>query len=104
MTNAFSTAINTLFADPNLKKVAVYIPSQGPSKHASVITHKPSTFVSIADSHIAIPTLIINVLVSDCPNLAVGDKFLINAKMHTVQGEPRIDEDNLSWRVDVACD
>jgi hypothetical protein len=99
--NAFGTAIDILFADPNLRDVAVYMPAHGASKEVYVISHKPDAFISVGDSFVATPTLMIDVRVADCPTVSSGDRFLIANRMYTVQGEPKSDGGNLAWRVDV---
>jgi hypothetical protein len=99
--NVFGIAVDTLFADPNLRDVAVYLPAHGVSKNVYVISHKPDAFVQVGESFVATPTLVIDVRVADCPSVSPGDRFLIANRMYTVQGEPKLENDNLVYRIDL---
>lgn len=97
---AFSTALNTIFSDPNLAVEATYIPLQGANKSVKLLTKKPDLYEGIGQSVIDTPTLILEVKVSDCPSLIEGDRFLIGSVTYVVQGVPKRDLDRLIWLVD----
>ncbi len=98
--DAFSTALNTIFADPNLAVAATFIPLQGANSQVMVLTKKPDLYEGIGQSVIDTPTLILEVQVSDCPALVEGDRFLIGNITYVVQGAPQRDLDRLIWLVD----
>jgi hypothetical protein len=100
--SVFDIAMNTLFADPNLREVAIYLPMQGDAKKVFIISYRPSAFTDISGTFIASPTLTLDVRVTDCPAVLPGDKFLVAGKTYTVQAAPRLDSGNLTWRVDLA--
>lgn len=99
--SAFDIAIKTLFADPNLGVDAVFIPQVGQNATVRIITRAPDTFQNVGSSVIETPTLVLEVQVADCPDLASGDQFIIGDTLYIVQGEPRRDEVQLTWKVDV---
>ena len=93
--------MQSLFQDANLVTVAMYVPLHGSQKHVSVIAHKPDEFHTIGESIIATPTLTIDVAVSSCPDITPGEKFIIEGKTFIVQGEPKMDQNNLTARIDL---
>lgn len=101
MTNVFTQAIRALFANPSLARDAVYIPQLGDNRPVRVIVRAPDVFANIGDSVINLPTLILEVQVSECPNPAPGDQFLIGQNSYVIQGEPRRDSEQLTWLVDL---
>lgn len=99
--SAFDTAIAALFADPNMAVDAMFIPQVGANASVRVIIRAPDVFQKMGSSMIETPTTMLEVKVSDCPSLAQGDQFMIGTTTYTVQGEPRRDELQLVWTVDV---
>ncbi len=97
----FDTAIASLFADANLGLDAVYIPQIGQSVPVRVITRAPDVFQNAGSSVVETPTLVLEVRIASCPVLSQGDQFMIGATLYTVQGEPKRDEVQLTWQVDV---
>ena len=102
--NAFDVAINTLFNDSNMKTTVVHIPvnSDLKSKKVNAIICHPDSFINVVDSFVVTPRLVIEVLASDCPEITPGDKFMVQDRLYTVQGEPRLKNDDLVWRIDLA--
>jgi len=80
---------------------ATFVPLQGVSKAVPVVTRAPDVFQAVGQSMIETPSMVLEVRVSDCPTLAQGDQFIINAVTYTIQGEPRRDSEHLAWQVDV---
>ena len=99
--SVFDTAVATLFADQNMASDATFIPQNGANASVRVIIRAPDAFQKVGSSIIDTPTTTLEVLVSDCPLLAPGDQFLIGQTTYVVQGEPRRDELQLTWLVDV---
>ena len=102
--NAFDVAINTLFNDSNMKTAVVHIPisSDSQSKKVNVILYRPDALINVAESFVVSSALVIEVLASDCPEVSTGDKFMIQDKLYTVQGEPKLNSNNLVWRIDLS--
>jgi len=98
---AFNTAIKAIFADPNMAKDATYIPVQGANRPVRVVVRAPDMFENVGSSVIESASTTLEVQVSDCPDLAPGDRFLIDKTTYVVQGEPRRDSEQLTWQVDL---
>jgi hypothetical protein len=101
MVNAFTTACDALFADPNLGSAATFMPLAGGSSAVRVVTRAPDEFRDVSSSVVETPTMTLEVRVSDCPAIVVGDRFVINSVTYTVQGVPLRDDLQLIWLVDV---
>lgn len=99
--SAFDTAMQALFADGNLAVSATYIPLIGGSKTVRVVTRTPDLYQNIGQSVVQTPSLVLEVQLADCPSLAAGDIFTINAVNYTVQGTPVRDELRLTWKADM---
>ena len=98
---AFDTAVATLFADPNMASDATFIPRIGVNAPVRVILRAPDAYQKMGSSVIETPTTMLEVKVADCPLILPGDQFLIGTNSYVVQGEPRRDELQLTWLVDV---
>ena len=97
----FATAIAALFADPNLASDATFIPQNGANASVRVIIRAPDAFQKVGSSVIDTPTQMLEVRLTDCPSLMQGDRFLVGQTTYVVQGEPKRDELQLTWQVDV---
>jgi len=93
--------MNSLFNDQNLAVDALFTPVSGAPKVVRVISRAPDAYQDIGQSVIETSTLTLEVRVSDCPTIAQGDQFTINAINYKAQGEPRRDSERLVWQVDV---
>lgn len=101
MVNAFNTACDVLFADPNLGSAATFLPLAGGSSSVRVITRAPDVYRDVGSSMVETPTLTLEVRVSECPVIVAGDRFVVGSTTFTVQGAPLRDELQLMWQVDV---
>jgi hypothetical protein len=97
----FESAIKALFADPNMAQDASFLPQGGGIAWVRVVMHAPDVFQTVGSSIIETSTRTLEVKVSDCPLIAPGDQFQIGSTLYTVQGEPRRDDLQLTWQVDV---
>jgi hypothetical protein len=97
---AFSTAMQALFNDLNVSKPAFFLPMMGVNRSVRVITRAPDIFQNIGDSVIESPTLVVEVQVSDCPDIVPGDQFMIDGITYKTQARPRRDPERLIWQVD----
>ena len=101
MVNAFNTACDALFADPNLGSAVTFMPLAGGSSAVRVITRMPDVFRDVGSSVVETPTLTLEVRVSECPVIVAGDRFVVGSVTYTVQGVPLRDDLQLMWQVDV---
>ncbi len=97
---AFSSAIQVLFNDRNIAKDAFFLPMMGSSRSVRVIIRAPDVFQDVGGSVIETPTLVVEVQVSECPNIVPGDQFMIDGITYKTQARPRRDPERLIWQVD----
>ena len=97
----FDIAMGTLFADPNLAVDATYIAHNGQTGTARIIIRAPDVYQKLGSSVIETGTHMLEVQVTSCPNLDENDRFVVGSTTYVVQGEPRRDEQKLTWQVDV---
>lgn len=100
MGTAFDMAVQALFSDANLAVNATFIPLNGANKSVRVITRAPDLYQDIGQSVVQSPSLVLEVRITDCPDLMPGDRFLIGQVTYVVQGEPRRDSERLVWQAD----
>jgi len=98
MENAFSAAMDDLFADPNVAADAVYLPQTGGAgSDVRVILKRPDEVASFGEAKIASDTLMLLVRLTDIQDPEEDDMFLIGGKNYIVQGAPMADEMRLVW-------
>lgn len=98
---AFTTAINALFADPNLGRDAVYrAGGANPGVPVRVILRRPDRIDVFGETRIATETLVIEVRVSDVAAPADGDTIELDGAVYVVQGEPIRDAERLVWTIE----
>jgi len=97
---AFSTAMAALFNDRNVSKPAFFLPMLGANRSVRVIIRAPDIFQNVGASVIETPTLVVEVQVSECPNIVPGDQFMIDGITYKTQARPRRDPERLIWQVD----
>ncbi len=98
MEDAFSAAMDDLFADPNIAADAVYLPaSGGAGSDVRVILKRPDEVASFGEARIASETLILLVRVIEIQDPEEDDQFLIGGRNYVVQGEPIADALRLIW-------
>jgi hypothetical protein len=97
----FSSAINALFADPNLASGDIWRPG-GVSEGSTVrvIVHAGDRIGDLGESRIHRPTFVIEVRMADVPRIKTGDTFAIGDEVYVVQGVPVRDSEHLVLTVD----
>jgi hypothetical protein len=93
--NAFSGAIDDLFADPNM---AVTVTYQGCSIRALV--RRPDRDVQFGDITIHAATSVFEIRVSEVESPAEGDTIVLDGETFIVQGNPTRDAERLVWSID----
>lgn len=101
MADALAAAIDDLFADPNLARVAIWrAGAAGDSVAVRVIARRPDQVVDFSGTRIATATAMFDIRISEAPTLAEGDMFEVDGEVLVVQGEPLRDAERLVWTVD----
>ena len=97
---AFTAAIDTLFADPNIACDAIYIPAGGDPMTVRVIAKRPDDIVGFGDTRIHTATAMFDVRVWEVSAPAEGDAIEVAGETYVIQGEPVRDRDGLIWSLD----
>ena len=96
--NAFATAMNVIFTDPNMAVDAIWFAGgTGPGVAVRVIRKSPDEVTPFAAGRILSETTQMDARVADMPTPAPGDLIRIGAEDFLVQGEPRADRERLIW-------
>ena len=99
---AFAIATDLLFADPNLSTPALYQQSGiGVERAIRVMRRNPDRMVEFRAARLVSDSMVLDVRISDCPELAAEDRFEICGEIFVVQGAPQRDRERLVWTVEL---
>lgn len=99
---AFAIATDLLFADPNLSTLAFYQQAGvGVERGVRVMRRNPDRMIEFGAAQLVSDSMVLDIRVSDCPELAAGDRFEIAGEIFTVQGAPQRDRERLVWTVEL---
>ncbi len=101
MSLAFESALELLFADPNIGRDAVYIADGGTPILVRVVTRRADTVTDFGDARLWSETTRIDLRVAEVPNPRPGDRVEIDGDAFLIQGEPVRDRERLVWTVDL---
>lgn len=97
--NAFSAAIDAIFADPNMAADAVYrAGGLGAGVPCRVILTRPDLQSSFGDARINSETTMLDVRASEVTAPAAGDTITLGAEVLVIQGDPLRDRERLAWK------
>ena len=100
MGSVFRTAINDLFADPNLARGAIYAPADGAPFPVRVIARRPDTVTEFGEARLWSETTRFDLRVAEVPTPQRGDRLVLDGETFVVQGEPVRDGERLVWTLD----
>ena len=96
--NAFATAMNVIFADPNMAVDAIWFAGgTGPAIAVRVIRKSPDEITPFGAGRILSETTMLDARIADMPTPASGDLIRIGAEDFILQGEPKLDRERLIW-------
>ena len=96
--NAFSTAMDRIFADANMAVDAIWFAGgTGPGVAVRVIPKSPDEITPFGAGRILSETTLLDARVADMPTPAPGDLIRIGAEDFILQGEPKLDRERLIW-------
>ena len=99
---AFHAALDVLFGDPNLSTPALYQQmSIGSEVPIRVMRRSPDRMVEFGAARLVSDSVVLDVRVSDCPELAAGDRIEIAGEIFAVQGTPQRDRERLVWTAEL---
>ena len=96
--NAFATAMNMIFTDPNMAVDALWIAGgTGPGVAVRVIRKSPDEITPFGAGRILSETTQLDARIADMPTPAPGDLIRIGAEDFILQGEPKLERERLIW-------
>jgi hypothetical protein len=99
--NAFATAVDALFADPNLGVNAIYrAAGAAEAIPLKAIVRQPDRVDTYGETRIAKETTIIDIRTSDINAPAEGDTIEMSGAVYVIQGEPIRDAERLVWTIE----
>ncbi len=99
---AFAQALDVLFSDPNLSTPALYQQAGiGVEQALRVTRRSPDRMVEFGAARLVSDSMVLDVRITDCPELAAGDRFEIAGEVFIVQGAPQRDRERLVWTAEL---
>ena len=99
---AFHAALDALFADPNLVTPALYQQAGvGAEVAIRVMRRSPDRMVEFGTARLVSDSMVLDIRVTDCPDLAAGDRIEIAGEIFAVQGAPQRDRERLVWTAEL---
>ncbi len=89
MIDAFASAIDALFADPNIGEDALWkAGGVGDGVPVRIIRKSPDRMAEFGDSRAVLPTVGIDIRRSQAATITEGDLILIGTETYRIMGEP----------------
>ena len=99
--SVFAAAIDALFDDPNLARVAVYrAGGADPGVPVRAILHRPDRIGVFAETRILTETTMFDIRVSEIVAPAEGETIEVDGAVYVIQGEPIRDAERLVWTIE----
>ncbi|MBB1498105.1 hypothetical protein [Paracoccus sp. MC1862] len=99
--SAFAAAVDTLFADPNIGRDAVYIADGGAPVLVRIVARRADAITEFGDARLWSDTTRIDMRVAEVQQPRPGDRIEIDGEGFLIQGEPLRDRERLVWTVDL---
>ena len=99
--NAFVTAIEMLFADPNIGAEAIYTSDGSAPVLVRVVARRADAVSEFGDARLWSETTRIDLRIAEVANPRPGDRIEIDTEAFLIQGEPVRDSERLVWTVDL---
>jgi hypothetical protein len=98
---AFSSALDSLFGDPNIARTAIYTPAAGAPFPVRVIARRADAVTEFGGGRLWSETTRLDVRVAEVAQPRPGDRIVVDGEAFVVQGEPVRDRERLVWTIDV---
>lgn len=98
---AFGTALDVLFADPNIGHDAVYTPEGSAAVLVRVVVRRADAITEFGEARLWSETTRIDLRVAEVETPRPGDRIEIEGDAFLIQGEPVRDRERLVWTVDL---
>ncbi|MFU8778380.1 MAG: hypothetical protein ACNA7M_12020 [Roseovarius sp.] len=99
--SVFASAIDNLFADPNIAGDATYIADSGTPVLVRVVTRRADEVTGFGEARLWSETTRVDLRVAEVPAPRPGDRIEIAGEGFLIQGEPVRDRERLVWTVDL---
>ena len=97
---AFASAIDALFADPNLAREAVYIADGGAPVLVRLMPRRDDQITGFGEARILSDSARFDLRVGEIAEPRPGDRIEMAGDAFIVQGEPARDPERLVWTLD----
>ena len=101
MTSVFASAMDALFADPNIGVEAIYTSDGGAPVLVRAVVRRADAVSEFGDARLWSETTRIDLRVAEVANPRPGDRIEIDTEAFLIQGEPVRDRERLVWTVDL---
>jgi hypothetical protein len=98
---AFATAVDALFGDPHLARVAVFEPADGDPFPVRVIARSADEITDFGEARLWSETTRFDLRVSEVSTPRPGDRLVLDGESFVIQGEPVRDRERLVWTLDM---
>jgi hypothetical protein len=99
--SAFAAAVDALFADPNLARVATWESADGEPFPVRVIARRADVVTDFGEARLWSETMRFDMRVSEVASPRPGDRLVLDGETFVVQGEPMRDRERLVGTLDV---
>jgi len=101
MISAFASALDALFADPNIGRDAIYVADGGAPVLVRVVARRADAVSDFGDARLWSETTRIDLRVAEVASPRLGERIEIDGDAFLIQGEPVRDRERLVWTVDL---
>jgi hypothetical protein len=98
---AFASAIDLVFADPNIGVEAIYTSDGGAPVLVRAVVRRPDEVTSFGDARLWSETTRLDLRVAEVPSPRPGDRIEIDGDAFLIQGEPVRDRERLVWTLNL---
>jgi hypothetical protein len=98
--SAFAAAVDALFADPNLGRVATYEPADGDPFPVRVIARQAHAVTEFGEARLWSETTRFDLRASEVAAPRPADRLVLDGETFVIQGEPQRDRERLVWTLD----
>ena len=97
---AVETALEALFADPNIGRDAVHVADGGAPRLIRAVLRRADAITDFGEARLWSETTKFDVRVAEVATPRPGDRLVLDAATYIVQGEPVRDREWLVWTLD----
>jgi len=99
--DAFTAALDDLFANPDIARTAIYRPGGvGDGTPVRAVARRPDRQAEFGDIAVHTATAMFEVRVFEVPAPTEGDAIIFDGETFIIQGEPTRDAERLVWTLD----